>query len=610
MKSANRLQLLCLSLVLAACQSTGATGTPPASPTAATPATATRTPELPTRTALPIVTASTATTAAPSAAGPAATLTQATRSAPATASKPTPSPSAPPTFTQPTPTQSSTPGCGPSEVFDPALGACRANTPTAPAATPTVLPVPSPTDTAAPTVTPAGPAENGAAAGLVINDLGDAPDAGRDGRCETAAGNGACTLRAALQEANSGGPSSITFAPGLTGTIALHSALPVLAKGLTLSGPGPGQLTVDAGRNSYRVLTFDSPGDDQAFELSGLTLANGQSTLGGGIYVGQGDSLNLSNCAVLLSQSLDGAGGGLYSAGSRLSLTGCRVGNNAAGTGGGLFVLDGSLKLVNTLVDHNQAAEGDGGGVHFAGEALTLDGGAVSNNSATGYGGGVWTLGTAQLNGVTLEGNSASNGGGAYNRGGIASIGASTVAGNSATNGGGLFNLSGTLLLTNATVSGNSAVQHGGGLYNAATTTLNNTTVAFNSAGYSGGGLYNQSGTISFKNTLLGNQAAGGNCDGAVASLGHNLADDASCQLAGAGDVTGQPLQLEPLAASGGPTATHRLQSSSLAIDAGDDNGCPKVDQRGLPRPQDGPDPDSVAACDAGAVEYTPVVDP
>jgi hypothetical protein len=53
---------------------------------------------------------------------------------------------------------------------------------------------------------------------------------------------------------------------------------------------------------------------------------------------------------------------------------------------------------------------------------------------------------------------------------------------------------------------------------------------------------------------------------------------------------------LGPLADNGGPTQTHALLPSSPAIDAGDNNGCPPTDQRGVARP-------SGLACDIGAYE-------
>jgi len=92
-----------------------------------------------------------------------------------------------------------------------------------------------------------------------------------------------------------------------------------------------------------------------------------------------------------------------------------------------------------------------------------------------------------------------------------------------------------------------------------------------------------------------------------VASGGHNLASDDSCNLLT--DPTDQinvdPMIL-PLADNGGPTPTLALAVGSPAIDAGGDE-CLATDQRGVARPQDG-DGDDVARCDIGAYEYEPVI--
>ena len=69
---------------------------------------------------------------------------------------------------------------------------------------------------------------------LVVNDLGDTADATLDGVCEIAPG-GACTLRAALQEANAqANLERITFAEGVSGTLRLTSALPVVMETMSI----------------------------------------------------------------------------------------------------------------------------------------------------------------------------------------------------------------------------------------------------------------------------------------------------------------------------------------------------------------------------------------
>ena len=134
--------------------------------------------------------------------------------------------------------------------------------------------------------------------------------------------------------------------------------------------------------------------------------------------------------------------------------------------------------------------------------------------------------------------------------------------------------------------------------------------------GNQGGGIYVASGytgTVSLHNTLvagnlimLSGDGAAADCfgdTGDIVSAGHNLIGiaDGCHWVATPGDQVGSvtapinPL-LAPLADNGGPTLTHALLFNSPAINTGDNDGCPPVDQRGYFR-GDG-------RCDIGAYEY------
>src|SRR5262249_49899691 len=73
-----------------------------------------------------------------------------------------------------------------------------------------------------------------------VNNNGDGGDANPgDGVCETGAGNGICTLRAAIQEANAfAGTDTINFAISGSGlhTIAISTGLPHITQPLTING--------------------------------------------------------------------------------------------------------------------------------------------------------------------------------------------------------------------------------------------------------------------------------------------------------------------------------------------------------------------------------------
>lgn len=224
-----------------------------------------------------------------------------------------------------------------------------------------------------------------------------------------------------------------------------------------------------------------------------------------------------------------------YSSGLTVSISGLTIadGNAGAGQGGGVYSNTGAegqnntLTLTDCAVTGNSASSG-GGGIFNQGGVLTLTDSTVSDNSDSGSnsGGGIYsTYGTVTLINSTVSGNSDSGStgaGGIYNQAGTLTIDDSTISDNSASGfyggGGGIFSTpvtgSGgttpsTLTITDSTVSGNSASgDHGGGggIYNAGTATIAESTISGNSA-TSGGGIFNTSpGTVTITNaTISGN---------------------------------------------------------------------------------------------------------
>jgi CSLREA domain-containing protein len=115
---------------------------------------------------------------------------------------------------------------------------------------------------------------------LVVNDNGDTSDANPgDGTCATA--GGVCTLRAAIQEANSRffcGSPDINFS-GVASPIVLNAALPNVNHDVNINGPGANQLTImrstAPGAANFRVFTINS---GRTVKISGVTVANGRVT--------------------------------------------------------------------------------------------------------------------------------------------------------------------------------------------------------------------------------------------------------------------------------------------------------------------------------------------
>ena len=204
--------------------------------------------------------------------------------------------------------------------------------------------------------------------------------------------SGPGSLRQALSDALAG--DTITFAipttdPGFAAgvwTIKLTSGELLIDRSLTINGPASGSsITVD-GNNASRVFHVTAG----TVTLSGLTIANGRSGDGGGIF--NSGTITLTNCTLSDNSADGGEGGGIFNSGT-LALTNCTLsGNHADNTGtGGAIYNDGS-----------------------AGTALvTITNSTLSGNSAT-QGGGIYngTVPTAQLqigNTILKRGSSGAN---------------------------------------------------------------------------------------------------------------------------------------------------------------------------------------------------------
>jgi CSLREA domain-containing protein len=228
----------------------------------------------------------------------------------------------------------------------------------------------------------------------------------------------------------------------------------------------------------------------------------------------------------------------------------------------------------------------------------------IQNGLAEGGGGISSCAHNLTLRGVTLtkNGGASLGGGGVQNRWGGSGFGTltiqdSAIIDNWAARGGGVEN-AGPMTITNTTISGN----WGGAIYSGGqASALVNVDIADNTAGPSQGVAISVAipGAITAQNSILSTGPDLSICDNTVTSLGHNISSDASCALSAPGDLQGVDPMLGPLADNGGPTQTHALLVGSPAIDAGDPNGCPGTDQRGVARPQG-------AGCDIGAYEYQP----
>ena len=402
--------------------------------------------------------------------------------------------------------------------------------------------------------------------------------------------SGPGSLRQALRVANDG--DTINFA--ITGTITLTSGGLPINKNITISGPGPDQLSVDG--NQALLVSGVFPG--KAATISGLTVRNAQygiwnfGTLAtsdcvitansyGGIYnVG---ILTASDCVIS-----DNSGYGLYNDHAILSVSDCVINANSNG-GISNFNPHGPSSSVHRGNDRRDVIDG-----FFQGD-VTIANTVVSDNSEHG----VYNIeGHVTILNSTLSGNSAgvdNSGGGIYTSGyklpGNVMVINSTISGNFAfSDGGGIASGFSVVTIANSTISGNSVgdpddgygggiAAYGGGVIPPALT-ITNSTVSGNLAATCGGVC---GGTVEIGNTIL-NANASGNIDGTVTSHGYNISsDDGGGHLNGPGDQINTDPLLSPLRNHGGPTLTHVPLRGSPAIDAGDPSFTPPPDhdQRG-----------------------------
>ena len=214
-------------------------------------------------------------------------------------------------------------------------------------------------------------------ADFTVNNQMDGDDANPgDGICETTAGSGVCTLRAAISEANAlFQPGLITLPPG-TYTLRGEANEDNNATGdldittsLTIHGLDPAETIIQAATDTTlaqdRVLHMPNP--DTTVTIQNVTIRYGK--------------LNESR----------GLGGGIFNAGN-LRLENSVVSHNTAEFGGGIYN-NHILNIVQSTLHDNTA---------------TISGGAIATGSL--YEQQILT----EIAGSTISGNQAEAGGGLY----------------------------------------------------------------------------------------------------------------------------------------------------------------------------------------------------
>src|SRR5262245_27482946 len=241
---------------------------------------------------------------------------------------------------------------------------------------------------------------------IVVNDAADVVDFDPgDGVCETAAGNGVCTLRAAVMEANQlPGADTIKlgaqeYSLSIPSGVEPNAALGDLniTGALTIDGEGERSTIVEASATSwqdahYRIFNTENFAIDVTF--TDMTIRRGHDGFGGAVGLGNQGSVVFDH--VLFTDNhadgiASGSGGAIYNWTADLTLTNDEFVDNHVWSGGGAVVSTGDLTVRDSVFTDNHASLGGGGAIWVDGHATVLiERSEISYNTAADiYGGGL-----------------------------------------------------------------------------------------------------------------------------------------------------------------------------------------------------------------------------
>ena len=404
-----------------------------------------------------------------------------------------------------------------------------------------------------------------------------------------------CSLREALNFANAQpGPHHIVLPPGtytLPASPAFTEGLPITGD-VTIIGSGQDTTILDGAQRS-RLFTVSESG---RLKLARLSLVNGSSPTPGGAILNHGQTLLIQvglrdNRVQVPATAPEGdlsQGGALANFGD-MAMQGVRFENN------GVYAW-------------NRSPAARGGAIFNAARLIVRDGAFLANMATSagaeeGWGGALYNLGVADIARSAFIGNEVK----------VWGFGAA------------ILNL-GVLQLSNSTLSANYSFERSVALVNGpdpdwpehfpepglvpVRMQLNNVTIAEN---YNGG-LLNYSNARVYNSVIAGNYFEpesgwrlpyncqnNGNLFTQGLLLGHSQHHSSCESNLLFDDALTFTEVLAPLTTPAKAPPLHPLLEGSPAIDAGIGD-CPALDQRQVPRPQDG-NADGIPGCDLGAYE-------
>ncbi len=377
-----------------------------------------------------------------------------------------------------------------------------------------------------------------------VNSTLDAVDANPgDGVCETAVGNGVCTMRAAVMEANVTPSQDTIYIPSGTYPLTIDGR----SEDLGATGDIDIIYNVIISGAGYQATFLDGNSIDRLFHITGnvspnvtignLTIQNGAALrsnydYGGAVFNETGivtiensritktsdEGIRNSNIMTITNSIID-ENTGLQTGGIHNVLDGSLtiIESVIANNSGGIYNETGALIITASSITKNQ----ESGGIYQSGpnnSPIMISNSEISENYNVDPGGGIGVYNGHEIiiKNTIINNNTSSIAGGIHFYGTVMTISNTTIDNNLAIGGGGsqgagIQMIGGKLILTNSSVTNNRLFPaentKGGGIYLEGGAVIENSTISQNVAG-TGGGLFLAGGSSIITNTTIVNNEA------------------------------------------------------------------------------------------------------
>ena len=272
------------------------------------------------------------------------------------------------------------------------------------------------------------------------------------------------TVDGAIKTANGGGIYVGNGTLRLVGTTVTENSSETQGGGISTSSTENLKIFIDSESKITQNTAANNAGgvnlNGGSFIMEGGEISNNTATSNaGGFYLNRGsfimnggeisentaESYTTTDETTGIEKTNGGSGGGIYINRGVFTINDGKIsGNTAAKSGGGIFCNAkgeegesgyATIYLKGGEIKNNTVENGTGGGIQLAKDASTLEmtGGSISENSASGNGGGVFVnKGTFKMTGGTIIGNKGKDGGGIFTDGILSLSGKITVKDNEA----------------------------------------------------------------------------------------------------------------------------------------------------------------------------------